>query len=216
LAIGPALPNVAASTKGKLTSSTPSNGEIGLGCGGTNSLIIDDFGNTVLVVSGVGGTDELWYDPHSNHFFFADGNNAGCTAPGPETCTAPGFLGIVDANGLPSASLIQEDSDFNRGGLPEPDNSAETDSGYPNTTTGSHSVAVYPGSCAAPQRSSQVYVPIRSLTVANTFPSPLPPGYNGLCGILSGSPGADTTGCIAVFTAPPACVRNTSQVSTPR
>jgi len=46
--------------------------QIGLGCGGTNSLIIDDRnGATIKVITGEGGTDEAWFNPGDNHYFFA-------------------------------------------------------------------------------------------------------------------------------------------------
>jgi hypothetical protein len=46
--------------------------QLALGCGGTNSLIIDDRdGSTIKVVAGEGGTDEAWYNPGNNHYFFA-------------------------------------------------------------------------------------------------------------------------------------------------
>jgi hypothetical protein len=218
LAIGPGLPALAASTKGSskrsLQSSGPSNGEIALGCGGTNSLIIDDFGNTVTIVEGVGGTDEAWYDPHSNHFFFADGNNAAC--PGGTTpCSAPGFLGIEDANGLPGSTKppvtqIQDD-EFTLGGLPTPDFS-------PTTESGSHSVAAYPGTCNS--RSTQVYVPIRAFVPATATKAANNFG-NHVCSTLAGggnpnnNPQADLLGCIAIYTAPAACVSTSRSTNPP-
>jgi hypothetical protein len=64
--------------------------QIGLGCGGTNSLIIDDRdGSTVAVVAGEGGTDEVWYNPGNNHYFFARSTAA--------------TLGVEDAGPPPSA-----------------------------------------------------------------------------------------------------------------
>ena len=68
--------------------------QIGLGCGGTNSLIIDDRdGSTIKVVTGEGGTDEVWYNPGSNHYFFA---RSGTAALG-------GKLGVEDAKPSPAA-----------------------------------------------------------------------------------------------------------------
>ncbi len=67
--------------------------QIGLGCGGTNSLIIDDRnGSTIAVVAGQGGTDELWYNSGNNHYFFARSGAA----------TTGGFLGVEDAGPPPS------------------------------------------------------------------------------------------------------------------
>jgi len=68
--------------------------QIGLGCGGTNSLIIDDRdGSTIQVVAGQGGTDEDWYNPGNNHYFFARSG----------TATTGGFLGVEDAGPPPTA-----------------------------------------------------------------------------------------------------------------
>jgi hypothetical protein len=68
--------------------------QIGLGCGGTNSLIIDDRdGSTIHIVAGQGGTDENWYNPGNNHYFFARSG----------TVVTGGFLGVEDAGPPPSA-----------------------------------------------------------------------------------------------------------------
>jgi len=68
--------------------------QIGLGCGGKNSLIIDDRdGSTIQVVAGQGGTDENWYNPGNNHYFFARSGNV----------VTGGFLGVEDAGPPPSA-----------------------------------------------------------------------------------------------------------------
>ncbi|HMA71683.1 MAG TPA: hypothetical protein VKP67_09380 [Xanthobacteraceae bacterium] len=64
--------------------------QIGLGCGGTNSLIIDDRdGSTIKIVTGEGGTDEAWFNPGDNHYFFAR--------------STPAKLGVEDAGPPPSA-----------------------------------------------------------------------------------------------------------------
>jgi hypothetical protein len=160
--------------------STNANGEIALGCGATggSSLIIDDFGATVLAVPLPKATDETWYDPASNHFFFAQ------SGTGP----ASGWLGVVDAGKYPPLSFVQEDGDAGAGGPPVQDPIGIA-------ATGSHSVAVFPGTCGSssdPARLSRVYVPTRStLTTPN----------NGST-ICSSFGGSDTVGCIAVFTAP--------------
>jgi hypothetical protein len=63
--------------------------QIGLGCGGTNSLIIDDRdGSTIKIVTGQGGTDEAWYDPGNNHYFFGQ---------------SAGVMGVEDAGPPPKA-----------------------------------------------------------------------------------------------------------------
>jgi hypothetical protein len=49
----------------------PSN-EMALGCGGTNSLIINSTnGKVAATVTGEGGTDEAWYDATSKQYYFA-------------------------------------------------------------------------------------------------------------------------------------------------
>jgi hypothetical protein len=64
--------------------------QLALGCGGTNSLIIDDRnGGTIAIVAGQGGTDEDWYNPGSNHYYFAR--------------STPAALGVEDAGPPPSA-----------------------------------------------------------------------------------------------------------------
>jgi hypothetical protein len=170
------------------------NGEIALGCGATGgfSLIIDDFGATLLPVPLPAGTDETWYDPATNHFFFAQ---SGITP------TFNGWLGVVDANEYPPRSYLQEDGDT--GGSPALDAAVVV-------ATGSHSVAVFPGTCnlpsTLPTRPSRVYVPTRSTLSA-------PNNGSTICSTLvttSFTPtGSATTldqwGCIAVFTAPATC-----------
>jgi hypothetical protein len=70
LSIGPSL------------NGTNTDGLIALGCGagGGNSLVITDSGTTMLKVPLPAGTDETWYDPASNHFFFAQ-SGGGATNP---------------------------------------------------------------------------------------------------------------------------------------
>jgi len=64
--------------------------QIGLACGGTDALIIDDrTGNKIQLLTGEGGADELWYNPGDNHYFFG--------------ISTPGTLGVVDAG--PPAKL---------------------------------------------------------------------------------------------------------------
>jgi hypothetical protein len=172
------------------TTTTPPNGYIVLGCGktGTGSVIIDDYGNTVAqianTVAGTNGTDETWYDPFGNHFFLAGSG----TGPG------PGYLFIEDAGGIPPAGS-QEDADA---GTIGPDGGVGG-SGAVFTGTGSHSVAVYSGTCKAPGRTSRVYVPIRSNTsTPNNSPT--------ICSTyVPGGIGDDSLGCVAVYTAPNSC-----------
>jgi hypothetical protein len=171
-----------------INTATPPNGYIVLGCGktGTGSAIIDDYGNFVATVGtttttqgpNTNGTDETWYDPAGNHFFLAGSG----TGPG------SGILGVIDAGGIPPAGG-QEDGDAG---------TIAADTVMPQPGTGSHSVAVYSGSCS-PVRASQVYVPIRSnLTTPNNSPT--------ICSTyVPHGLGDDTLGCVAVYTAPTSC-----------
>jgi hypothetical protein len=141
-------------------------GYIALGCGktGTASLVIDDnFDNSsVAPVTNGQGTDETWYDWFGNHFFFAQSNDPTSANCVPTVVTGcPGLLSIEDAGGTPPTGSA-EDGD---GGSQELDTPA-------STATGSHSVAVYPGTCVSPARNSHVYVPTRSnLTTPNNTPT---------------------------------------------
>jgi hypothetical protein len=195
---------------------TNTNGLIALGCGAgsVGSLIIDDFANTILSVPFTNSTDETWYDPATNHFFFAQSG----------TSPAFGSLGVVDANEYPPLSYLQEDGD-DTGGAPVKDPTAVA-------ATGSHSVAVYPGACSlpspAPTRLSRVYVPARSTLTAgaaSTFCSSLLTPKLGAfpaTGAAPQWPGGtaqaptaitwDQWGCIAVYTAPATC-SNTGHAS---
>ena len=101
-----------------------------------------------------------------------------------------GVLGVVDAGGIPPAGG-QEDGDA--GVIGE-------DSVIPQPGTGSHSVAVYSGTCKSPARASQVYVPIRSTTVANTKASTICSTY-----VPGGTAANDVLGCVAVYTAQTSC-----------
>jgi hypothetical protein len=136
----------------------PSN-QMALGCGGTNSLVIDSTnGKPAVTVTGEGGTDEAWYNPTANQYYFAR--------------SAAGVLGVENAG--------------------PPATAASTN----NTTTGvgSHSVAADLNK-NSPLNKSQVYVPIRTSSVAVTPPATTPT-------ICASKGGNNTYGCIAVFDAP--------------
>ena len=63
--------------------------QLGLACGGTDALIIDDrTGNTIKLLTGIGGGDEVWYNPGNNHYFFG--------------IAGTGQLGVADAGPPPS------------------------------------------------------------------------------------------------------------------
>ncbi len=66
------------------------NHEIQLGCGGANSVIINDANGSIITTqSGEGGADEVWYNSGDNHFFIAR--------------SAAAKLGTEDAGAPPSA-----------------------------------------------------------------------------------------------------------------
>jgi hypothetical protein len=200
LSIGPSL------------SGTNANGLIALGCGagGGSSLVIDDTGKKMLSVSLPAGTDETWYDPVSNHFFF----------PQSGTGPASGWLGVVDANQYPPRSFIQEDGDNTTTGPVQ-------DTTVPHAT-GNGSVAVFPGTCSGstPTRLSRVYLATRStLTTPNNgskicsgflgaFPAtgPAPQWPGGTTQALTATD-YDQWGCIAVYTASAATCTNTGHAN---
>jgi hypothetical protein len=65
--------------------------QLGLACGGANALIIDDRTGLPVksgVLTGLGGADEMWYNPGDNHYFFG--------------ISTPGTLGVADAGPPPS------------------------------------------------------------------------------------------------------------------
>jgi hypothetical protein len=63
------------------------NHEIQLGCGGANSVIIDDRNGAIVAIEvNEGGADEVSYNPGNNHFFIAR--------------SAAGALGVEDAGRL--------------------------------------------------------------------------------------------------------------------
>jgi hypothetical protein len=69
----------------------PSN-QMALGCGGANSLVINAAdGTTAATVTGEGGTDEAWYNPTANQYYFAR--------------SGAGVLGVEDAGPPASAAL---------------------------------------------------------------------------------------------------------------
>jgi hypothetical protein len=82
----------------------PSN-QMALGCGGTNSLVINSTnGKTAATMKGEGGTDEAWYGPASNQYYFARSTaavlgvaNAGppATVVSPDTPTAAGSHSVA-------------------------------------------------------------------------------------------------------------------------
>jgi hypothetical protein len=99
--------------------------QIGLGCqtgnGGQNSLIIDDRdGSTIQIVAGEGGTDEAWYDPGSNHYFFGR--------------AAVGLMGVEDAGPPPKADA---------GPPPAPNLDVKTAVGSKNPAVDPHKNNVY-------------------------------------------------------------------------
>ena len=67
-----------------------------LGCGGTNSLVINSTnGKVATTVLNEGGTDEAWYNPTANQYYFAR--------------STAGKLGVEDA-GPPAAAASTNDT----------------------------------------------------------------------------------------------------------
>jgi hypothetical protein len=74
--------------------------QIAVGCNGTSkaSLIIDDRYDTTTIIQPVkttSGVDEIWYDPGSNHYFFAQ--------------STPGVMAVEDAGNGKSAPSPDSD-----------------------------------------------------------------------------------------------------------
>jgi hypothetical protein len=96
----------------------PSN-QMALGCGGMNSLVINSTnGKVAVTVTGEGGTDEAWYNPTANQYYFARSTAAalGVENAGPpasaastnNTSTAPGSHSVAaDPNKNPSSGKSQ-------------------------------------------------------------------------------------------------------------
>jgi hypothetical protein len=161
------------------------NHQLGLGCGGTNGLVISDVdGSTIATLPGLGGADEAWYNAGSNHYYFAvsgaahlgvaDAGNASTSSSGIEPTADDTCIGGT-ANGN-----VQDPACTASGGKP---------SGFIPTSSGDHSVA-------ADSFRNLVFVPIRMLTsgigtgVCNASTDPF------------GQPGLDGNGCIAVYQSP--------------
>jgi hypothetical protein len=103
--------------------------QLALGCGGANSLIVDDRdGSTIAVVTGEGGTDEVWYNPGNNHYFFARSGAAklGVEDAGPPPSADP------DAASAAGSHSVAADSHRNQVYVPIRGNNGTT----PPSTTG--------------------------------------------------------------------------------
>jgi hypothetical protein len=67
------------------------NGNMLVGCGnvGTQAVLLDKNGNFLKNVAGLGGTDEIWYDPTTNEFYVTGNGGSNTTR----------FFDIVTDNG---------------------------------------------------------------------------------------------------------------------
>jgi len=74
--------NFATLSSGAITSCSPTGLAVGgsgnmlVGCGnaGTQAILLNKNGQIIKTFAGLGGTDELWYDP-TTHMFYVTGNN---------------------------------------------------------------------------------------------------------------------------------------------
>jgi hypothetical protein len=69
----------------------PSN-QMALGCGGTSSLVVNSTnGKVATTVMKEGGTDEAWYNPTANQYYFArsTAGKLGVENAGPPATAAP-------------------------------------------------------------------------------------------------------------------------------
>jgi hypothetical protein len=145
-------------------------GQLGLGCSGNppnEAVIISDIdGSTVSILPGLGRADEDWYNPGSNHYYFA--------------ASSPADLGVADAGNRGTSAC----------NVASPPAGCPASDGTIPTASGSHSVA-------ADSVLNTVFVPIRA---GNTPPPGTLVCSSGLDSV-TGLPGSDTDGCIAVYTA---------------
>jgi hypothetical protein len=170
-------------------------GQIGLGCtaAGAGSVIIsEDFGTnpspTVIATVPNTFTDEMWFNPGDNHYFFGN-SNFSTSIPNPTPPPAINLfspqLTVVDALGEDGASLPSVDT--------TPSSACtvitapNVDPSFPCTAEGSNVVAVDPVR-------NQAYVVIK-----NTLPTATSLGGQKYK-ICSSQGGDDTKGCIAVYT----------------
>jgi hypothetical protein len=71
-----------------------------------NSIVIDATSGTVLkVLTNLGGADEVWFNPKTNHYVIPSCNTPCRTVPVPGAMTGPELLGVVD-----SAKLVLDTS----------------------------------------------------------------------------------------------------------
>ena len=64
---------------------------VGCGNAGTQAVLLNKNGSFIKTIPGLGGTDELWYDPTTKKFYVTHG--PGGSAPGQR------FFDVVDENG---------------------------------------------------------------------------------------------------------------------
>jgi len=83
-----------------LAVSTSGNMLVGCGKAGTQAVLLDKNGNLLKTIAGLGGTDEIWYDPRTNQFYVTgnDGTNAGR------------FFDVLAANGTLLANVDLPDT----------------------------------------------------------------------------------------------------------
>jgi hypothetical protein len=151
--------------------------QLAIACGtsGVNSLVIsEDFSGDktafVYPLAGETGSDEIWYNPGDNHYFFPNSSHVVPNPSPPPATVATPFLGVVDAYGdAPSSSTPQEDANG-------------------TIALGSHSVAADPVA-------NQVYVPVNNSATGGQL-SKICSTYKDAKGVF----GNDKQGCIAVYT----------------
>jgi hypothetical protein len=86
-----------------------------------NSVIINASGGVLKVLTGLGGVDEVWFNPDDGHYVLPSCNTECRTIPGTGT-TGPELLGIVDSSGFRldhSVTIAKQNSaTANTGGNP--------------------------------------------------------------------------------------------------
>ncbi|MGE0257455.1 MAG: PEP-CTERM sorting domain-containing protein [Alphaproteobacteria bacterium] len=85
---------IAACSPTGLAVSASGNMLVGCGKAGSQAVLLDKNGQLLATVNGLGGTDEIWYDPSTNRFYVTGNNGSNTTR----------FFDVVSDNG----SVIQK------------------------------------------------------------------------------------------------------------
>ena len=142
-----------------------------------NSVVINDHGGVLKVLTGLGGVDEVWFNPDDGHYVLPSCNTECRTVPG----GGPELLGIVDSRGFRLDHSVT---------IGEPNGFTTVVAGVNPRTT--HSVAA---------GGNQIFLPIPAVggTTAPQFDPTLCDLFDDTI-VRVGSPNS-ATGCITILAA---------------